>query len=159
MIYRAARADDAAQIVAFWNPMIETTAVTFSTVLRTEEGVRADIVARGPLYQVAEADGQILGFATCFQFRGGPGYVHSMEHTIILAPAAHGRGVGRALMSALESAAKQAGVHVLVAGVSGENSAGEAFHAAIGFETVGRMPQVGCKFGRWMDLVLMQKIL
>ena len=62
-------------------------------------------------------------------------------------------------MAALEDHAKAAGVHSLWAGVSAENSAGIAFHRSVGFAEVARLPEVGHKFGRWMDLVLMQKIL
>lgn len=156
---RPARAADAAEIAAFWNPMIRDTAVTFSTEERTAERIAADIAARGPLFLVAEAAGRVTGFATAFQFRGGPGYRHTMEHTIILAPGSHGRGTGRALMTALEAAAREAGVHSLIAGVSAENAAGLAFHAACGFSEAARLPEVGHKFGRWMDLVLMQKML
>ncbi|MFX0541381.1 GNAT family N-acetyltransferase [Roseovarius sp. S4756] len=86
--------------------------------------------------------------------RKGPGYAHSAEHTIVLAPEARRRGAARALTSALEERAQALGVYVLVAGVAGENSSGIAFHEALSFAEVGRMPQVGRKFGRWMDLAL-----
>jgi phosphinothricin acetyltransferase len=82
-----------------------------------------------------------------------------MEHTIILAPAAIGRGLGRSLMAAIEAHARGQGVHSMFAGVSGENAAGIAFHAAIGYVPVAVLHQVGFKFGRWMDLHLMQKLL
>lgn len=159
MIIRPARAEDAAQIVAFWNPLIRDTAVTFSNAERTADTVAADIVARGPAFQVAEHTGDIVGFATYFPFRGGPGYARTKEHTIILAPAARGMGAGRALMDALCAQAKAEGVHSMFAGVSAENPDGVAFHAALGFAEVARLPQVGRKFDRWMDLVLMQKFL
>ena len=159
MIIRTAAAGDAAPIAALWNPWIETTAITFSTALKSSEGLAADIAARGDAFLVAETGGALLGFATFFPFRGGTGYAHTKEHTVILSPEARGRGVGRALMAGLEDVARSQQVHSLFAGVSAENPAGVAFHAAIGFTEAARLPQVGHKFGRWMDLVLMQKFL
>ena len=159
MIVRPARAEDAAPLVALWNPWIRDTAITFTTDEKTEAGLAADIAARGPAFVVAEDGGALLGFATFFPFRAGPGYAWTKEHTVILAPEARGRGAGRALMNALEEVARSQQVHSLFAGVSAENPAGMAFHAAIGFTETARLPQVGYKFGRWMDLVLMQKFL
>ncbi|KZY33082.1 GNAT family acetyltransferase [Roseovarius sp. HI0049] len=159
MSIRAAVPEDAGAVAAIWNPYIRETAVTFTTEEKTEAGLVADIAARPWAFFVAEAGGAVLGFATAFPFRGGPGYRHTLEHTVQLAPEARGQGLGRALMTRLEEALREKGCHVLVAGISGENEAGIAFHTAIGFETVGRMPEAGRKFGRWMDLVLMQKIL
>lgn len=157
MIVRPARAEDAGPLVALWNPWIRDTAITFTTDEKTEAGLASDIAARGPAFVVAEDGGTLLGFATFFPFRAGPGYAWTKEHTVILAPEARGRGAGRALMAALEDEARRQGVHALMAGISAENPAGVAFHAAIGFHEVARLPQVGRKFGRWMDLVLMQK--
>jgi phosphinothricin acetyltransferase len=162
MILRPADARDAATVAAIWNPVIRDTAATFTTQEKTAEGLAADFAARaaeGKLFLLAEEAGEVLGFATYFQFRNGPGYAHTMEHSIILSPAARGRGVGRALMGGLEDHARAGGVHSLWAGVSAENPPGVAFHRAIGFTEIARLPEVGYKFGRWMDLVLMQKIL
>jgi phosphinothricin acetyltransferase len=162
MILRPADARDAATVAAIWNPVIRDTAATFTTQEKTTDGLTADFAARaaeGKLFLLAEEAGEVLGFATYFQFRNGPGYAHTMEHSIILSPAARGRGVGRALMGRLEDHARAGGVHSLWAGVSAENPPGVAFHRAIGFTEVARLPEVGHKFGRWMDLVLMQKIL
>lgn len=159
MILRRARAADAEAICAIANPIIRDTLITFTTEQKTPEGVAAEIAARGAAYLVGEVDGQVLGFASYGQFRGGPGYAHSMEHSIQLAPRARGRGMGRALMARLADVAAENGVHVLVAGISGANPGGIGFHAALGFSEVGRMPEVGFKAGRWLDLVLMQKIL
>ncbi|MDU8913237.1 N-acetyltransferase family protein [Aestuariicoccus sp. MJ-SS9] len=159
MIVRPARAGDAAAIAAIWNPIIDDTAITFTTAPKTEAGIAADVAARGAAFQVAETDGTAIGFATYFPFRGGPGYARTMEHSVMLAPEARGQGAGRALMTALEAVARDAGIHSLIGGVSGENPEGVAFHERLGFKEIARLPEVGFKFGRWMDLVLMQKML
>ncbi|MDV4143746.1 MULTISPECIES: GNAT family N-acetyltransferase [Shimia] len=159
MMVRSARAGDVAAMAAIWNPIIRDTAITFTTEEKTAAGLEAMIAAPEGRWLVAEEDGVVLGFAGYGAFRGGPGYAHAREHTILLGEGARGRGVGRALMRALEAEARDAGIHVLVAGISAENPGAVAFHAALGFAEVGRMPEVGQKFDRWMALVLMQKIL
>lgn len=159
MIVRSAKRDDAASIVAIWNPLIETTATTFTTQLKDEAGIQATIADRAGAFWVAEVDGSIIGFATYFQFRSGPGYARTMEHSINLSPSARGHGAGRALMQTLEEHARSKGVHSLWAGISAENESGIEFHTALGFIKSGRLPEVGYKFGRWMDLILMHKLL
>lgn len=117
------------------------------------------MIAERPCFLVADFGGEVRGFVTYDQFRGGIGYRHTMEHTIILAPEAQGQGAGRALLLAAMEHARAAAVRSLFAGVSGENAAGVGFHAAMGFEQVAVLRGVGRKFDRWMDLVLMQKHL
>lgn len=161
-LIRPATPDDIPALLEAWNPVVRDTTATFAAAPKTAEGVAQMMTARraaGQEFLLAEADGRLLGFATYGQFRAGDGYVHAMEHTIILAPAARGQGTGRQLMQAIEAHARAGGVHVMMAGVSAENAAGIAFHAAIGYREVGRLPEVGRKFGRWLDLVLMQKRL
>lgn len=160
---RPAAGSDIPGLLALWNPQIRQTTITFSSEEKTAEGLAEMFAARraaGCEFLVAEADdGHLLGLATYAQFRAGNGYARSMEHTIVLAPEAWGRGIGRALMAAVEDHARGRGRHVMVAAVTGENAAGIAFHAALGYAEVGRMPEQGHKFGRWLDLVLMQKLL
>lgn len=155
---RKARREDASAISAFWNPYIRDTMVTFNTVEKSAEDI-ATLIAERPAFLVAEQAGTPVGFATFAQFRAGIGYISAMEHTIILAPAAHGSGVGRMLLAALEHQARAIGTHVLVAGICAENQPGIAFHKACGYVQTGHMRSVGAKFGRWHDLILMQKIL
>jgi len=112
-----------------------------------------------PCFLVAEKGETLLGFVSYVQFRRGIGYERTVEHTIVLADAARGAGVGRALMQAAEQHARAAGIGSIWAGVSGENPAGVAFHARLGYEEIATLPKVGFKFGRWMDLVLMRKWL
>lgn len=159
MILRQGAASDSEAISAFWAPLIRETVITFSTDEKSPADVAAMIAERGPGFIVAELGGEVAGFATFGTFRNGPGYRHSAELTIILSERARGKGVGRALMAGLEEAARGAGIHVLVSGVSAENAGAVAFHRACGFVETGRMPEVGRKFGRWLDLVLMQKTL
>lgn len=162
MIVRPARTDDLPALAALWNPVIRDTTITFSSEEKSVEGLAAMIAARradGHEFLVAADDEGLAGFATYAQFRGGNGYRHALEHTIILAPRAWGRGTGRGLMAAIEGHARAAGGHTLFAGVSGENAAGVAFHERAGFAVVARIPEAGRKFGRWLDLVLMMKFL
>jgi len=159
MIIRPAGPGDIAAILAIWNPLIRETSVTFTTLEKAPQALAEDIAARGAAFLVMEEADAVLGFATYGAFRSGPGYARTAEHTVILAPTAQGRGVGRALMARLEDVARAQGIHALVAGVSGENADAIAFHTAIGFQHVAHMPEVGRKFGRWIDLVLLQKLL
>lgn len=162
MIIRAATERDAGAVAAIWNPVIRDTLITFNSVEKSEdELIRsfAEKAAAGHAFLVAEAAGELLGFATYGQFRGGAGYAHTMEHTVILAEAARGRGTGRALLQAIEAHARDGGAHSMFAGVSAANPAGIAFHAALGYAEAARLCQVGRKSGQWIDLVLMQKFL
>jgi phosphinothricin acetyltransferase len=141
------------------NEVIDNTTITFTSERKTVQYVRDDIAARGAAFQVVELDGEAAGYASYFPFRNGPGYARTKEHSISLAPRARGKGAGRALMAALEAEARREGVHSLWAGVSAENPSGRAFHAAIGYTEIATLSEVGFKFGRWIDLVLMQKKL
>jgi phosphinothricin acetyltransferase len=155
---RQATAADVAAVAAIWNHYIRDTAVTFNAQEKTVAEVAALIEGR-PAFFVALDQDRVAGFATYGQFRGGLGYARTMEHTIQLAPGMSGRGHGRALMTVVETHARTGGAHSMFAGVSGENPEGRAFHARLGYAETAILPKVGWKFGRWMDLVLMQKFL
>ena len=155
---RLATPADAAGIADIWNPLIRNTTVTFNPVEKTLGEIAALTQSPHGFFVWDEA-GQILGFARYFQFRAGAGNVRSAEHTILLHPDGWGKGGGRKLMSALIDHATAAGMSCLIAGVSAENDAGLSFHAAMGFAKVGHVQSVGWKFDRFIDLVLMQKML
>jgi L-amino acid N-acyltransferase len=162
MTVRPAQTSDINALLDIWNPVIRDTAVTFNPVEKTAADLAqmmADKAAHGYGFLVAEADGAVRGFASYGQFRAGVGYAHTMEHTIVLGPDARGRGLGRALMTAIEDHARLGGAHSIYAGVSAENPEGRAFHAAMGYSHVVTLSAVGYKFGRWIDLHLMQKFL
>lgn len=159
---RPAAAADAPALAALLNHWIEHTAVTFNPVPKTEEDILVMIAtkaAAGHAFLVAVEDGQLLGQASYGQFRGGLGYRTCMEHSISLLPGIHGKGLGRALLTAVEDHARDQGAHQMIAGVSGENAEGRAFHERMGYRHIATVPEAGFKFGRFMDLVLMQKIL
>lgn len=161
-VIRQARRADLAQVAALWNAIIRDTVITFNPQQKSESEVAATIRGRardGHPFLVALDGAQVLGFATYAQFRAGLGYARSMEHSIQLAPEARGQGLGRRLMAAIEDHAAARGMRAMVGAVTASNAASIRFHAALGYREVGRMPQVGWKFGRFHDLVLMQKLL
>lgn len=155
---RAATSRDADSVAAIWNHYIRDTTVTFNPVEKTLAEV-AETIAIRPAFFVAERDGRIIGFSTYGAFRPGIGNIRSKEHSILLAPDAVGGGIGRALLGAVEDHARKTGVHTLFGGVSAENAAGRAFHLRMGYAQAAILRDVGWKFGRYIDLVLMQKIL
>ncbi|SIO31468.1 phosphinothricin acetyltransferase [Rhodovulum sp. ES.010] len=162
MTVRPAVAADAPAIAAIWNPVIRDSLVTFNPVEKTPDEVAALIETRqaaGHGFLVGLQGADVAGFAAYGQFRAGAGYAHTMEHTILLAPGARGRGLGRALMQAVEAHAAAGGAHSMIADVSAANPGGIAFHARLGYLRIARLPQVGRKAGHWLDLVLMQKRL
>ncbi|MDO9525726.1 MAG: N-acetyltransferase family protein [Gemmobacter sp.] len=162
MIRHATDADFPA-VLAIWNPIIRDTMVTFNSLEKSAADLAAmlaDKAQHGHAFLVADSEGDgVQGFATYGQFRGGIGYARTMEHTIILGPNARGRGVGKALMAAIEDHARAGGAKSMFGGVSAGNPEGRAFHAAIGYSEVAELADVGWKFGRYWNLVLMQKLL
>jgi phosphinothricin acetyltransferase len=158
-VIRPATPADAPSIAAIWNHYIRSTTVTFTPVEKTTAEVAALTTAPHAFF-VADVSGQITGFARHGQFRTGQGYARAAEHTILLAPdAPRGQGTGRALLQAILDDATARGIGAMIAAISGDNAQGLAFHAAMGFATIGLLPAVGWKFGRWHDLLLMQKRL
>ena len=121
---------------------------------------RADVLARGLPYLVAEDAGRIVGFAYCNWFKPRPAYRYSAEDSIYVADATRGQGLGRLLLDALTTQAQAAGVRKLLAVIGDSANAGSiAVHRAAGFTDVGVMRSVGWKFGAWRDIVLMEKPL
>ena len=121
---------------------------------------RADVLAKGLPYLVAEQDGQVLGFAYCNWFKPRPAYRFSAEDSIYLAEAARGQGLGTQLLSALCEAAQAVGVRKLIAVIGDSANAGSVgVHRAQGFTQVGVLKDCGWKFGQWLDVVLMEKSL
>ncbi|MBP1804789.1 GNAT family N-acetyltransferase [Rubellimicrobium aerolatum] len=155
---RPAQAADAAALHAIWTPVIRETTHIFHTTERSEAEIAALTETPDP-FLVWDDGHRVLGLARCFPFRPGNGYARTVEHTILLAPEAQGRGIGRHLIDALAEAAARQGKHMMIGAISAGNAPAIAFHAACGFTEHGRLPEVGYKFGRWLDLVLMGRRL
>lgn len=157
--------DDLPSILSIHNATIDDTTTTWSDAPETFEHRAtwfADRRRAGDPVLVAVDDGDVVGFAAWAWFRGEgtwPGYRHTREHTIHVRASHQGRGVGRLLLSGLVDCAAETGVHVLIAAVDSANEASIGFHLRMGFVEVARMPEVGRKFDRWLDLVLLQRII
>ena len=121
---------------------------------------RADVLSKGLPYLVAEEAGQVLGFAYCNWFKPRPAYRFSAEDSIYVAPEAHRRGLGRALLAELCRAAETAGVRKMLAVIGDSGNAGSiGVHSAVGFVHAGVLRSCGWKFERWLDVVFMEKSL
>lgn len=121
---------------------------------------RDDVLAKGLPWLVAETPGRVLGYAYANQFRPRPAYRFSVEDSVYLHPEAQGRGVGRALLAELLARCQAGGARQMLAVIGDSaNHASIGVHRALGFEPCGVLQAVGWKFGRWLDVVLMQRSL
>ncbi len=116
--------------------------------------------AAGHPILVAEIDGEVAGYAGYGQWRPKLGYLHSVENSVYVDERFQRRGVARALLTALLERARESGaVHAVIAAIESRNTGSIALHEQFGFRIVGELPEVGRKFGLWMDLTLMQLTL
>ena len=121
---------------------------------------RADVLAKGLPFIVAEEAGQVIGYAYCTWFKPRPAYRFSAEDSIYLAPGVHGKGIGRALLAELAAQAERVGIRKLIAVIGDSSNAGSVgVHRSLGFEHVGILKSCGWKFDQWLDVVLMEKAL
>jgi len=145
-----------------YNEVIATsTAIYSSEPVALEERRawwRARIAQGYPVLVARDASG-VLGFSSFGDFRSWPGYRFTVEHTVHVRADARARGVGTALVRALFPRAAELGKHMMIGGVDAENAASIRFHERLGFSRAGHLREVGYKFGRWLDLVFLQRSL
>jgi phosphinothricin acetyltransferase len=161
---RDATEADLSGILAIYNEAIRTSAAVYTEQEATLEDRKAWFAQRtsqGYPVLVAEdpTDNTVLGFATFGDFRPWPGYRHTIEHPVYIRTDARGQGLGKLLIEPLFGRAAALGKHVMVAGIDAANPASIRLHERLGFERVGTLREVGTKFGRWLDLVFMQRVL
>jgi L-amino acid N-acyltransferase len=162
---RLAERRDAAGIRTIHNHYVTESTTMFDLVARTlDEQVQwIDDHSGGHPAVVAVVDGEgaerIVAFGSLSPFRARPAYATTVEDSVYVDPDYQQRGVGRSVLAELLRLAELHGFHSVIARITGDNDASIALHAALGFELVGTEREVGRKFGRWLDVVEMQRLL
>lgn len=161
VVVRDAASDDAEALARIYNHYIATSTVTFDTEPKTREERAVWIASHGPSHPavVAEIDGVVVGFGALSPWATRPAWSRTVEVSSYVAEEWRRQGVGAALMDALVDRATAAGHHVLIGQIVSENEASISLAERMGFEQVGMLREVGHKFGRWLDVVYMERIL
>jgi phosphinothricin acetyltransferase len=154
---------DCLGILAIYNQAVLTTTATYDYEPRTLEHRQAwfDDHERGGLaiFVAEESDGRIVGWSALNRYHDRMGYRFTSENSIYVAEHFRGRGLGSALLEPLLESARERGLHAIIAAIDAENVASIRLHARFGFEQVGLFRQVGFKFGRWLDVLYMERLL
>lgn len=163
MLIRDATMDDLPAILAIYNEVIANSTAVYTNEPATLANRTAWFEARrgqGFPVLVAVDDSGVLGFSSYGEWRGiWPGYRYTVEHSVHVRAGKRGLGVGRRLLEALFPLAHAAGKHVMIGGIDASNTASLHFHTRLGFAKVAEFREVGHKFGRWLDLIFMQRFL
>lgn len=161
MEVRLARIDDAAGIGMIYNREVVEGTSTFDLRPRTDAEQRRWLTDRSGAHAVIVAvDGsEVVGFGSLSSYRPRAAYRTTVEDSVYVDPDHRGRGVGRAVLGALVDTATDHGFHLVIGRITGHNEASVALHHACGFETVGVEREVGRKFSRWLDVVVVQRLL
>jgi L-amino acid N-acyltransferase len=150
-------------ILAILNDAIVSSTALYDYVPRPAASMTAWFEAKRagdfPVWGAFDDAGALLGFATYGTFRAWPAYKYSVEHSVYVASAARGIGVGKRLMQRLIESAEQQQKHLLIGGIDADNAASVKFHESLGFVHAGTIKQAGFKFGRWLDLAFYQLTL
>lgn len=159
-IRRAADRDGEA-IRAIYNQEVLTSTATLDLVPRTEEEQRGWMAAHSGAYPslVAEEGREVVGFSSLSPYRPRPGYSTAVEDSVYVAAGVRGQGVGRLLLESALEAARSHGFHSVVGRISAEQEASVKLHLSCGFDMVGTEREIGRKFGRWIDVAIVQLLL
>jgi L-amino acid N-acyltransferase len=158
VLIRPAATEDVLAITSLLDALIATTTIEWTDTPKTTDST-LEWLNDHETVLVAEEGGEVVGVAAFGWFRDvvkRPGYRFTVENTIHVREDRWGSGIGAELMRALIDEARRGSKHSMVAAIDGENEASIRFHERLGFVEVGRMPEIGAKFGRWLDLVLLE---
>ena len=159
---RDATPEDIPEVLAIYNQVMATSTALYreepATLEAHQAWFRARTAAGYPVLVATDAAG-VAGFASFGDFRPWPGYRFTVEHSVHVRADRRGAGVGGALMQPLIARAAALGKHVMIAGVDAVNVASLRFHQRLGFVPVAHFREVGFKFGRWLDLMFLQRFL
>ena len=161
-VIRASTPADISAITAIYGRFVSTSTATFELVPPEQEEMaarRKAVLDRGLPHLVAELDGYPVGFCYASQFRPREGYRFTVEDSIYVRADCVGHGVGRKLLAELIAQCQARGCHLMVACICGVNPASVALHASLGFQQAGLFPEAGSKFGEWLSLLMMQRLL
>lgn len=161
MKVRLAKLSDAADIADIYNHEVLSGVATFDLVPKSLEEQREWLRDRSgalPCVVATSEDDTIVGWACLSRYRDRPAYGTSVENSIYVHEKYQGIGVGNLLLSELTRLADEHGFHSIFARIAGENPSSIALHAKHGFELVGVEKEVGRKFGRWLDVTIMQRL-
>jgi L-amino acid N-acyltransferase YncA len=163
-LIRPSRDEDLAAITRIYAHHVLHGTGTFETTPPTETEMaqrRADVLGKGLPWLVLEEDGgAVIGYAYGNWFKPRPAYRFSVEDSIYLAPEAAGRGLGRLLLAELVAVLERAGIRKVMAVIGDSDNAGSiGVHRTLGFSHVGTVKACGWKFGRWLDIVLMERAI
>ena len=161
LLIRPAAGRDIKAINDIYNQAVVKTTATFELDPRDGEAARVWFLAHGPTYPifVAERDGEVIGWSSLSPYAPRPGYRFTVEDSIYVREDCRGQRVGSALMHAVVEAAVALGYRAVVAKIADHNQASLALHRAAGFQPVGVLTMVGRKFGRWLDVDLLELLL
>ena len=161
MEVRLAGPEDAEGIRAIYNLEVTGSTVTFDLVPRSLAAQQAWLAEHAGVYPavVAVEDGSVVGFGSLAPYRNRPAYATTVEDSVYVRRDQRGRGCGRAVLTELVRLGTGYGFHAVMARIVGGHQASIALHTALGFELVGVEREVGRKFGRWLDVVVMQRLL
>ena len=158
---RFATCDDLPAINDIYNHYVLHSTCTYQEVPVTMPDRLTWFAAHGPKHPITVAllEDKIVGWGSLSPFHKRAAYRNTVENSLYVAHTHHRRGIGRLLLADLIARARQIGHHTIIAGIDADQPASIALHAALGFEEVAFLKQVGYKFGRWLDVRYMQLML